>query len=193
MAEVIKIKLSELSDALREKLMQRYGADTELEIYVHPQPDGGGLSEEQFWMLIDLLDWSREGDDDAVVEPLVRQLTQLPVEYIHSFQNRLAEKLYHLDGMRYARQIGEDAWWEGQYFSPDLFLYARACVVANGREHYETVLQDPAEMPKDLSFERILYVAHDAHERKTGRPMQHLPTYSYETYSNTAGWQRASN
>ena len=48
---------------------------------------------------------------------------------------------------------------------------------------------DPAAMPKDISFEALLYVASAAYQRKMGNRMQHLPAYNFETYSNEAGWK----
>ncbi|MCB9291546.1 MAG: DUF4240 domain-containing protein [Lewinellaceae bacterium] len=54
----------------------------------------------------------------------------------------------------------------GQVFSSDYFLYARACVVANGKDYYEKILVNPAQMPKDFTFESLLYLAADAYKRK---------------------------
>jgi len=188
MAEVIKIKLSELSDALREKLMQRYGADTELEIYVHPYPDGGKMDDDTFWAFIDLLDWSKEGNDEAVVEPLVRALSQSSLETIFAFEENMAERLYQLDGERYAREIGSGAFGSTEYFSPDHFLDVRACIVANGREWYEMVLDNPKAMAKDIWFEKVIYVASLAYERKTGEPWDYVPKHPIFTYSNKKAW-----
>jgi hypothetical protein len=74
-------------------------------------------------------------------------------------------------------------------FSPDWFLYVRSCVVANGRSTFEQVLADPREMLKDLEFEALLCVASKAYERKTGKEFTYVPSTSYETFSNDAGWK----
>jgi hypothetical protein len=65
----------------------------------------------------------------------------------------------------------------------------RSCVVANGRSTFEQVLADPREMLKDLEFEALLCVASKAYERKTGKEFTYVPSTSYETFSNDAGWK----
>ena len=101
----------------------------------------------------------------------------------------LSEKLFALDGSAFAKEIGEDSWSENGFFSVDNFLYARGCAVANGADFYEKALKSPAEMPKDLTFEAILYIASTAFERKTGRKWDYAPAFPIETFSNAAGWK----
>jgi len=105
------------------------------------------FSEDDFWEIIGMLDWSKEDDDD------------------------------------------ESSWRPGRPFSSDNFLYARACVVANGKAFYEKVLADPAQMPKDLTFEPLLSLARKAYQKKTGAAFDYFPTNSYETFSNPEGWE----
>lgn len=152
------------------------------------------LTEKGFWELLELLDWEKAGDDAAVVEPLVARLAQLPLIDLEQFAELLAEKLYRLDGRRYAENIGENSFRPGVYFSPDTFLYVRCCVVANGKEYYEHVLAHPEDMPQDLDFEPLLYVAESAHARQTGeKSFDYVTEYSYETYSNQDGWNLADS
>ncbi len=147
------------------------------------------MNEGLFWRIIGKLDWNKSGDDNAVVAPAVAVLTQMSVKDILQFQDILAEKLHALDGEQYARQIGVYAYKDaGKPFSTDLFLYARCCVVANGREFFEQVLTDPRKMPKDIEFEALLYVARLAYERKTGEEYDYLTQIDFETFSNKAGW-----
>ena len=148
-----------------------------------------GLTEDGFWQLIECLDWENEGDDDAVIEPLVQALANLPNANIHQFEDILAEKLWLLDTGEHAEASIRDQ--EKDYVSVDGFLYDRCCVVANGKELYEEVLHDPSKFPTGLSFERLLSVASLAYERKTGKAFVHIPRKSYETYSNEAGWEDA--
>jgi hypothetical protein len=148
------------------------------------------MDEALFWSLIARLDWDRIGDDDAVLEPLVEILARMPEADIFRFEDILADKLHALDGEAYARHIGQDAYGNGEYFSPDLFLYARCCAVANGRVSYLKTLDDPSRMPKDREFEPLLCVATQAFERKTGRPYEHTPDVDIETGSNKRGWVR---
>jgi hypothetical protein len=147
------------------------------------------MSEEVFWDIIERFDWDKTGDDSAVIEPAVDTLAQMSVEGILQFEDILAEKLYALDGEKYAREIGESAYkGPDQFFSIDWFLYARCCVVANGRRLYDKVLSSPKKMPKDMEFEALLMVARLAYQRKTGEEFDYLPKVSYETFSNRVGW-----
>ena len=146
-----------------------------------------------FWGLIEKLDWHREGDDEAVVEPLIRALALLPDAEIGSFQEILARKLYDLDGRAWAREAGDEIWLgELDQLSVDGFLDARCAVVARGRDTYDGVRADPTQMPKNASFETLLYAASTAYERKTGLEWDDLDDteVSYETFSNEGGWPR---
>lgn len=148
------------------------------------------MTEAIFWMIIGLFDWRHEGDDDAVIEPAVIALSQKSEEEIIRFEEILAEKLFALDTLAHAKEIGEEAYADnGQYFSADWFLYSRCVVVANGRELYDEVLKNPSSFPKDLEFESLLSVGPAAYERKTGKEYSHTTKLSYETYSNRTGWQ----
>jgi hypothetical protein len=147
------------------------------------------VDEQTFWELIESFDWSRTGDDEAVVEPAVARLASLSVEEIHAFDEILAEKLYALDTEGHARNLGEDSYTgPGGGFSVDGFLYARCVVVANGRAYHEDVVADPSQMPEDMEFESLLYVARAAFERKTGQEYDFSPSVSFETFSNERGW-----
>jgi hypothetical protein len=151
----------------------------------------GGVDESTFWRLIESFDWDKTGDDDGVVEPAVRSLARMSESEISAFQNTLASKLYALDGRAWARESGYGVWWgEPDELSVDGFLYARCVVVANGREFFDSVLNDPTHMPKDMEFESLLYVAGKALQRKTGREDAETdePGVSFETFSNRAGW-----
>jgi predicted DNA-binding WGR domain protein len=160
--------------------------------YVKPDWSTMTMSDEVFWRLLRLLNWKKVGDDEAVIEPVVAALALMSVADIEQFENILAEKLYKLDTESHAREIGEEAFRPGKYFSVDWFLYERCVVVANGREFHESVLADPTKMPKDMEFEAILSIAPSAYERKTGKELDHVTTFSYETYSNQVGWQEKS-
>ena len=152
-------------------------------------PGEAGLSEDMFWHIIDLFDWTDEDDNDRILAPAIAFLSQMPVAMIFSFDDMLAEKLYHLDKEIYAKNIGEDSYGNGRGFSSDTFLYARCCVIANGSASYEAVLADPTAMPADLTFESLLYLPREAYQKKTGRKnYYHTTQYCYETFSNPDGW-----
>jgi hypothetical protein len=150
------------------------------------------VTETEFWALLELLDWDRTGDDEAVVAPVVRALSERPVTDIERFETIAAEKLHALDTEEHARRIGKHAYkGPNKPFSVDWFLYARCCVVANGRTFFEDVLANPAAMPEDIEFEALLSIASQAHELKTGEEFKFIPDVSYETFSNKAGWAAA--
>lgn len=185
MTTSLHINLNALDESFIEELRQRYGA-AEVEILL-PETPQDWLTEDGFWQLIELLDWENEGDDNAVIEPLVQALANLPISNIHQFADILAEKLWLLDTRPHAEASIRDE--EKDYVSVDGFLYDRCCVVANGKAFYEEVLHDPSQFPTGLSFERLLSVARRAYQRKTGKALVHIPRKSYETYSNEAGWE----
>ena len=139
--------------------------------------------------IISLLHWGNTGDDAAVIEPAAKHLADGPVRHIFEFADWLSEKLFALDGLVYAQEIGEDRWSAEGCFSVDALLYARSWVVANGRELYQKVWDDPKLMPKDLTLEALLYLPSGAYERKTGKKYDYSPAFPIETYSNRNGWK----
>lgn len=147
------------------------------------------MTEDDFWSLIERLDWHHEGDDRRVIEPVVAALAARPLAEIQSFQDLLAAKLFALDGRAWAKESGVVWSADDESVSADGFLYARCVVVANGRALYETVLADPSRMPKDLEFEALLWVADDAYQRRMGAIGHLHPKVSYETFANSDGWR----
>lgn len=183
--KTIKIKGSDFTPQLVKEFQEKY-SDQAMEISISPsQPSL--LDEELFWDIIADLDWAEE-KDDAILMPAIQRLAAYPVHYIYLFQDILSEKLYQLDAKKYALHIGEDSWTEETYFSVDHFLYARCCIIANGKEIYETILNAPAEMPKELTFEPLLSLAAQAYALKTGKTFNYSGHFNFETYSNEQGW-----
>ena len=150
------------------------------------------LTEQRFWEIISLFDWTDAENNDRVLEPAVFALATSPVHHIYLFADMLAEKLFTLDAKLYAENIGDDAYTSDKYFSVDNFLYARCCVIANGQEAYESVLKNPTLMPKDLTFESLLSLASKAYFQKTGKRFDYVATTPIETYSNKKGWSKSS-
>ena len=158
-------------------------------IELSEQPTQDGLSEQGFWDLIALLDWQKTRDDEAVLEPVVAALAAAPLRHIYDFKDILSQKLYFLDTARHAAQIGESSSPAGsEEFSPDGFLFARCCAVANGREAYEQARRDPSAMPKDLEFAPLLRIANEAYRRQKGTLLRYVAAYPIETFSNEKGW-----
>jgi hypothetical protein len=147
------------------------------------------MDDDAFWTILANLKWKKDGD--AVLAPVVKALAKLPVEDIAAFDDLLAAKLFALDGEVFAREIGAEAFRRrGEYFSGEAFLFARCLAVAKGKEFYESVLADPARMPKDAGLEPLLELATLAYESKTGEDYAHVPTPDCETFANEAGWPR---
>lgn len=69
------------------------------------------------------------------------------------------------------------------------FLYVRCCVVANGEDFFERVLNHPKEMPKDMDYEPILYLAEEAYEQRMNKELDYETGCDYETFSNHKGWK----
>ncbi|MBP7282118.1 MAG: DUF4240 domain-containing protein [Leptospiraceae bacterium] len=146
------------------------------------------LDEDYFWELIDLIDWNQE-TDSKILSPLLDGLVSLSSENISKFKEILSEKLFRLDTKEHARYIGDDSYTEkSSSFSPDIFLFTRALVVAKGKDFYSRVLFNPKLMPKNSDFEAILYLPAEAYKIKTGKEMNYVPKYIPETFSNSNGW-----
>jgi predicted DNA-binding WGR domain protein len=176
----------QVADKLRKGYTE--GAIAALGTRARPNWSEMPMSEETFWRIIALLNWKKTGDDDAVLKPAVAALAEMPSTSICLFEDMLAAKLHALDTERHAREIGDDAFRPGAHFSVDWFLYVRCAAVASGRAFYEEALANPASMPKDVEFEALLSLPDAAHQKKSGTPLDHVATPSYETYSNSAGW-----
>lgn len=186
MSAILKIKGSDLTPQLLADLRERY-ADRELEIKVSTSKSVSEFTEDNFWEIIALLDWEEE-KNSKIIAPAIKFLKNAPVKFIYQFQDILSKKLFDLDGKKYAKHIGEDSYKKDKYFSVDNFLYARCCVVANGKNYYEEIFKKPKNMPKDLTFEPILVIASKAYKQKTGKKFNYLAPFDYETYANQAGW-----
>lgn len=191
MTTVIKYPLRNLHPAVVRELQEKY-PEAEVQIALNSDRLREGMTEDRFWALIALLDWDKTGDNDAVIKPVIAALAGSGIRDIYEFEDILSQKLFALDGLAYAQNIGTSAYQPGQYFSPDVFLYARCCAVANGRDLYYAALQYPEKMPRDLDFAPLLRIAEAAYTRKTGQPYhQYVPAFPVETYSNEAGWKEA--
>jgi hypothetical protein len=145
------------------------------------------VTEENFWEYIGLLNWECTGDDEAVIEPAVKSLSEKSVEEIYEFEELLSAKLYSLDTKAHGKRVKESFF--SSYISPDIFLYWRCGVVANGQEVYELALVKPRTFPKHIDFEPLLSLSSSAYELKTNTEWDYSPKISYETYSNKEGWR----
>lgn len=184
---VLKANLHDVNLQFIQDLREKFDRTAQVEIRVEEQKHGEGLfSEEQFWQIIDRLDWSKKKRAD-IVAPAAAALAKMPMPSLYLFKDVLSEKLYRLDtrahAAAYLSKQGDS------HLSADDFLYVRCAVVAEGKAYYEKVLRDPSEMPVDIDFEHLLSLADDAYEMKTGKAMNYFPVFNYETHSNSEGWK----
>ncbi len=113
-----KISVDKLGPDWISLLRQRHeGAD--LEIRVVESEKTNTFTTDDFWQIINLLDWSQEEDNDAVIEPAVHYLSTLDISTIYRFQDELVTKLYQLDKEIYAIQLGPEAPSDDGAFSSD--------------------------------------------------------------------------
>jgi hypothetical protein len=178
--------LSEFNERFLHDLKEQ-NPHASVEIRLKQPLEKPALTEEEFWSIINQLDWSKK-TDAQIIEPAISLLTEKSLSVIYSFQNILSEKLYQLDTKVFAQNIGQNAYKAGSFFSVDNFLYARCCVISNGRVAFNYVINNPTQMPKDITFETLLSLAQLAYQRKTGQRMRFAPSHSIETFSNKLDW-----
>jgi predicted DNA-binding WGR domain protein len=158
-----------------------------------PRPPPTTMDDDGFWDILSRLDWKKQGDDDKVLAPAVKALSQMSVADIEKFEVMMAKKLFALDTREHARAVYKgvvDPDDGDEYISADDFLYSRCVMVVNGQKFYEDAVKDPTRMPKDSEFEAVLYLARNAYELKTGEELEVETPVSYESFSNKAGWKR---
>lgn len=184
MPDSIIINTKDLDQEAIAAIQERFGMDVELTIHADTLTERSLLEDAEGWALIDLLNWQENNTEEETTAPLIARLREFPIGHIYRFNDWLAKKLYLLDTPAHAK-----AYLQGEeYLSVDDFLYARCAVVANGEEVYETILANPEEMPSEVTFEPLLYLAYRAYEAKTGDKMVYTPLYNYETYGNIPAW-----
>lgn len=142
-----------------------------------------------FWTAMELCDWTKEGDDDKVLEPLVKHLSEQDDAVIFEFDDLMTELLYHLDTEKLAEQCEK----ANPLMDDDLFLYCRCVALINGPGYYEKVRQGKEKNVWNMEFESLLYVPQKAWALKHQSPADeypHFPPLSYETGSNQDGWRK---
>lgn len=182
----------EIEKLIKEKVSKGYSETKDLtNIPDKPISEYKPMDEEVFWHIISSFNWKKTGDDDAVLRPALKKLISMTVEDIKQFAEILAAKLYELDGIIYASNIGPDSYTgENEHFSTDYFLYVRCCVVANGKGFFNHVLANPTSMPKEMDFEALLYLADEAYNKKIKTEGEFIETkLSFETFSNIEKWK----
>lgn len=182
---------SESDKLIREKISRGYHEISESE-YIPEKLilNNTSMNEDIFWEIISSFNWNKLGDDFEVMKSAIKKLVGMNVEDIYKFDDILSEKLYLIDGISYASNIGEYSYkGQNEPFSVDLFLYVRCCVVAMGREYYDYIVTNPEDMPKNSDYEPLLHLPSIAYNKKTDtEDYEHCTKFDYETFSNINGW-----
>ena len=164
------------------------GGDGKPPIWIQPIIESGKMYDQDFFRFTDMLDWDKQGNDEAVIEPLVSFLAKWGDNVIFAFHDKMAELLFSLDTYNIAKHLMENE----TCFSPDYFLYARCVALVNGKPYYNAILKGRKKLAANMDFETILYVPQKAWERihnEDGDEYLHEAKLNYETYSNKAGWE----
>ena len=96
MTTILKIPLKSADEGLIRELQEKY-PDAVLHIEAEVRPGERPMDEDQFWAIIDLLDWDKEKRED-ILRPAVQALSQFPESDIAAFDDILAAKPYASDG-----------------------------------------------------------------------------------------------
>ncbi len=154
------------------------------------------MGELDFWELIDTIDHEYGGDSEAVISSLVRHLKNCSDEYIFTFDDKLSELIYSLDGRQWAEEL-----FGNEPFNEEKFLSARAAAVAAGRQHYFDVLGHKCPLSGEHIHEYkgrwygitdgLITAAADAWVRKHLQEVNNYPhetSFSLKSHSNSANW-----
>ncbi|MEO0732156.1 MAG: DUF4240 domain-containing protein, partial [Bacteroidota bacterium] len=127
-----------------------------LERYVYKPGEAEESEEDWFWRMIGLLDFEQESNQE-IIAPLVTHLTGLEDEAIFLFDDVLSDKLKALDTPEHYEAAAK-----GMAGTADMFLYARCEVVANGKQFYEQVLNNPKDFLENGDLEEPLKLGNGA-------------------------------
>ncbi len=140
-----------------------------------------------FWETMELCDWSQEGDDAKVLNPVIQYLSQQEDSRIFQFNDLMSELLYKLDTKKLAAQCERAE----PNMSDDSFLYSRCVALINGPAYYERAEAGGQKEIWNMEFESLLYVPARAWALKHRKPEEQYPhtaPISYETGSNQEQW-----
>lgn len=140
------------------------------------------LADGTFWGLIGQLEGSAESERWDL---LIQALSRKPPSTIRAFAETLAAKLFALDrpGL-----LEHDS--SGIGLSADVHLYLRCAIICSGPAAWAAALEGPVSegLLGSGAGERLLSVADEAFERRTGHALEYDTAVSYETGSNLAAW-----
>ena len=168
-----------------------------MDLFMKSQTTSKTVTDKDFWEIIDSIDHEYGGDSEAVVSSIVRHLKHCEDSYIFSFDDKLCELIYSLDGKKWAEDIFGD-----EEFSEDKFLSARCLAVASGMETYTKVLGHREKIDMDNihfdngkwygSTDGLVTAAAEAWSAKhliSVSKYPHMPPFSLKSHSNSEMWK----
>lgn len=126
-----------------------------------------------FWTTMELCDWSKEGDNDKVLKPVIKYLSKQDDGNIFEFDDLMTELLYDLDTKKLADQCEK----VDPLMCDDTFLYSRCAALINGPDFYEKVKRGRMKKVWSMDFEALLYVPGKAWALKHRRFVDDYPTF----------------
>ena len=168
-----------------------------MELFMKSQTTNKTVTDKDFWEIIDSIDHEYGGDSEAVISSIVRHLKHCEDSYIFSFDDKLCELIYALDGKKWADDVfGNDE------FAEDKFLSARCIAVASGMEAYTRVLGHRQKIDLDrIHFhdgkwysctDGLVTAAAQAWSEKhltSASKYPHKPPFSIKSHSNSEMWK----
>ncbi|MCI7767929.1 MAG: DUF4240 domain-containing protein [Oscillospiraceae bacterium] len=168
-----------------------------MELFMRSQTTSKTVTDKDFWEIIDSIDHEYGGDSEAVISSIVRHLKHCEDSYIFSFDDKLCELIYALDGRRWAEDI-----FGKEEFAEDKFLSARCVAVAAGMETYTKVLghREAIDLSSIHFHDGKWYSATDglitaAAEAWSAKHLMspskypHVPPFSIKSHSNEEMWK----
>ncbi len=143
-------------------------------IDIEPRASSIGVTE--FWNLIERAKHKAFGDIEEQSEILKEILAERPLEDIVEF----GKIFKHFHALSYTSDLWAAAYIIQGGCSDDMFDYFRAWLIAQGKNVFENVIENPETLAKiipveegeEIDGECMLSVADEAYERKTGNDME---------------------
>ena len=132
------------------------------------------MEDAAFWNIIEAANQEVDGECDAIVEQIHRQLQSLPPAEIQAFDALIGAKLRS----SYSRPLWGAAYLINGGCSDDGFEYFRGWLVSRGQVIFEAAVADPDSLvdvvdPENDNHEceGLLYIARQTYEEVTGQSM----------------------
>lgn len=117
------------------------------------------MSDKEFWKILAKLDWSKKGEVEEIVEPVIQCLTDLSCEELDAFEERMNALLSSFLNMDFGNnnEILEDI------ILKDDFISDQCIAVVNNTHYYQAIRTKKSDHCSSLTFEAIVYTLDDAY------------------------------